>query len=266
VASAVVVSGATGRMGRALGRLIGEATDLRVIGGIAPEPSRIGEHTFGYPRIVPVPDAGDLLRRSDVVIDFSAPEQLGQLLEVHAPQLRGRALVVGTTGLDAGLEAALDRLAGGTAVLTAPNFSVGVNLLLELVRRAARVLGPDEFDVEIVESHHAGKEDAPSGTALALGRVVAAARAAPPEGVRRDGRSGRPGARPTGEIAFHALRGGDVVGEHTVHFMGAREHVTLGHAAQSRDLFAEGALVAARWLSGKPAGRYTMAQVLGLDE
>lgn len=261
----LVVSGATGRMGRALGRLIGEAPDLRAVGGIAPDAPAEGAEELGYPRIVPVALAGELLRAGAVTIDFSAPDQLARLLDAHRDALEGRALVVGTTGLEPELEERLDRMAGTAAVLSAPNFSVGVNLLLGLVARAARVLPGDLYDVEVVEAHHARKEDAPSGTALALGRAIAEARDMELDELRRDGRSGRPGAREPGEIGFHALRGGDIVGEHAVHFIGARERVTLGHAAQSRDLFAEGALVAARWLADRAPGRYNMAQVLGLD-
>jgi 4-hydroxy-tetrahydrodipicolinate reductase len=262
----LVVSGATGRMGRALGRLIAAAPDLRAVGGIAPGAPEEGAESLGYPQIQSVSGAGDLVRQSDVVLDFSAPAQLRQLLDSQAGALRGRALVVGTTGLERDLEEQLDRLADTAAVLSAANFSVGVNLLLGLVERAARLLPRDLYDVEIVEAHHAGKEDAPSGTALALGRAVAAARDTVMDQVRRDGRSGRTGARSTGEIGFHALRGGDVVGEHTIHFLGVHERLSLGHSALSRDLFAEGALVAARWLPGKGPGRFTMAQVLGLNE
>jgi 4-hydroxy-tetrahydrodipicolinate reductase len=262
----VVVSGATGRMGRALGRLLRQSSDLRAIGGIAPDPGAGGAEAVGYPVMATVADAGDLVRRAAVVIDFSAPAQLSELVVVHGGALEGRSVVVGTTGLEPDVEGQLDRLAETAAVLSAANFSVGVNVLLGLVERAARVLPLDLYDVEIVEAHHAGKEDAPSGTALALGRAVAGARDVALDGVRRDGRSGRSGGRRAGEIGFHALRGGDVVGEHTVHFIGTRERVTLGHAAQSRDLFAEGALVAARWIAGRDPGRYTMAQALGLED
>jgi 4-hydroxy-tetrahydrodipicolinate reductase len=258
----LVVSGATGRMGRALGRLIAEADDLRVLGGIA----RSGAETPGYPAVVVMDEAADLIARSRVVIDFSAPEQLRHLLARHGEALQGRALVVGTTGLDADLESQIQRLADQVAVLSAPNFGVGVNLLLGLVEKAARALGAGQYDVEIVEAHHRRKEDAPSGTALALGRAVAAGRGQELERVRRDGRSGRAGARPPDEIGFHAVRGGEVVGDHVVHFLGARERITIGHSAQSRDLFADGALVAARWLTGQGPGRYTMADVLGLDD
>jgi 4-hydroxy-tetrahydrodipicolinate reductase len=262
----LVVSGATGRMGRALGRLIAEADDLTAVGGIAPGAAASDARDAEYPTLVAVADAGDLIARSRVVIDFSAPEQLRVLLTEHGDALRGRALVVGTTGLDAELESRLQRLTGEVAVLSAPNFGVGVNLLLGLVEKTARALGGAEYDVEIIETHHRGKEDAPSGTALALGRAVAVGRGEELDRVRRDGRRGRAGARPAGEIGFHAVRGGAVVGEHAVHFLGARERIIIGHVAQSRDLFADGALVAARWLADREPGRYTMAHVLGLED
>jgi 4-hydroxy-tetrahydrodipicolinate reductase len=252
-------------MGRALARLLAGSDDMRIVGGIARGHPGASPGAVGYPELVDPARAGALIRRSAVVIDFSAPAQLGVLLERHGDALSGRALVVGTTGLDASEESALDRVAATAAVLSSPNFSVGVNVLLGLVERAARVLPPDRYDVEIVEAHHAGKEDAPSGTALALGRAVAEGRGATLEDVRRDGRTGRTGARPRGEIGFHAVRGGGVVGEHAVRFLGALEELVVEHRARSRDLFAEGAVMAARWLAGREPGRYTMARVLGLD-
>lgn len=260
----LVVSGATGRMGRALGRLIADAEDLRALGGIAPGPPPEGAPALGYPEIVPADACGEMLRRADALIDFSAPEQLAALLDGYADDFAGRALLVGTTGLDDGLVARLDALADTTAVLVAANFSVGVNLLLGLVRQAARALPAAEYDIEIVEAHHGRKADAPSGTALALGRAAAEARGVDLDDVRTDGRSGRPGARPPGEIGIHALRGGEVAGEHIVHFLGGRERIALVHSAASRDLFADGALVAARWMAGKGPGRYSMEDVLGL--
>lgn len=262
--SDLVVSGATGRMGRALGRLVREARGLRLIGGIAPDRPAEGPASIGYAEIVEVGDAGPLLRRADAVIDFSAPAQLGAILERHAGALEGKALLVGTTGLTAELEAALERASETSAVLVAPNFSVGVNLLLGLVEQAARALPADRYDVEVVETHHRQKEDAPSGTARALGEAAARGRGRSLDDDRRDGRSGRVGPRPPGEIGLHAVRGGGVTGEHTVRFLGDDEELTLGHTAGSRDLFAHGALVAARWLAGKAPGRYTMSQVLGL--
>lgn len=262
----LVVSGATGRMGRALGRLITAADDLRAVGGIALPLAAGDEPMDVYPEIVEVPDAGPLIRASAAVIDFSAPQQLRDLLEAHGPALAGKALVVGTTGLDAEMDGLLERLASTAAVLSAPNFSVGVNLLLGLVEKMAAALPDERYDVEVVETHHSGKEDAPSGTALALGRAVAAGRQVELESVRRDGRVGRTGRRPTGEIGFHALRGGAVVGDHTVHFLGALDRLSIAHTAQDRDVFADGALIAARWLASREPGRYTMADVLGLAD
>jgi 4-hydroxy-tetrahydrodipicolinate reductase len=257
----VVVSGASGRMGATLAHLIADAPDVELVGGLdrddptAPAP--------GYPEVRSLGDAQGLLRSAGVVIDFSAPEFLRRLIDEHQATLAGRALVVGTTGLDAGDHRLLDEVAERSPVLTAANFSVGVNLLLALASKAARALGA-EYDVEIVEAHHRRKEDAPSGTALALGDAVANARGVDLGDVRIDGRSGRPGARTREEIGFHALRGGSIVGEHEVLFIGEMDRIELVHRASDRALFAAGALRAARWLAGRPAGRYEMRDVLGL--
>lgn len=248
----VVLSGATGRMGRTLGRLAADDPGVEVVGGL--------DREAGGPLLRTPEEAGVLLADAEVVVDFSAPEFLRRLLET---QEGIPALVVGTTGLGAEEERLLDALAERAPVLVAANFSVGVNLLLALAEEAARIL-EEGYDVEIVEAHHRRKEDAPSGTALALGEAVARGRGVSLEEVRRDGRSGRPGARPVGEIGFHALRGGDVPGEHRVMYIGDRERIELGHLAQDRALFAEGALRAARWIVGRPAGRYGMRDVLGL--
>ncbi len=239
-------------MGRAIARLAADAADVELVAGI-------GRGRDGSLR---VEDASGAIAASSVVIDVSAPEALTRLLDVHTDRLAGRALVVGTTGLDAPLEDRLAALAVNTAVLVAANFSLGVNLLAELVRQAASALSADAFDVEIVETHHRGKADAPSGTALLLGRAVAEARRVGLADVRRDGRTGRTGERATGEIGLHALRGGSVPGEHRVHFLGSLERIELAHEALDRDGFAAGALAAARWITGRAPGRYTMADVL----
>lgn len=260
----LVVSGATGRMGRTLGALIREADDLRALAGIAPDRPEEGAEAIGYPTIVDVADAGEVIRQADAILDFSAPEQLAAILDAHADALAGRALAVGTTGLADDIDRRLDALASSTAVLVAPNFSVGVNVLLDLVERAAKALPAEGYDIEVVETHHRRKEDAPSGTALALGRAAAEARGSELDAVRTDGRSGRVGPRPGSQIGLHAVRGGGAAGEHIVHFLGEEERITLGHSAGSRALFARGALVAVRRLAGRPAGRYTMKQVLGL--
>lgn len=262
----LVVSGATGRMGRALARLTEQSGEWDLIGGIA-RSSYDPEHTghLGYPLIEAPEQATNLIGGADAVIDFSSPELFRRLLQSQRAALAGRALAVGTTGLGSEDLALLDGIAEQTAVLTAANFSVGVNLLVALTEQAARVLGP-EYDVEIVEAHHRRKADAPSGTALALGRAAAAGHGVELDSVRRDGRTGRPGERPHGEIGFHAVRGGDIVGEHTVMLIGEQERIELGHVAADRTLFATGALRAARWLAGRPAGSYSMRDVLGLAD
>ena len=257
----IVLSGATGRMGQTLAGLIAEDGAMALLGGIGRMPERGCD--IGCVIVETPETAGGWIREADVVIDFSAPELLQRLLEMHGDALAGKAIVVGTTGLGEAEQAMLARQAGRSAVLQAANFSVGVNLLVALAEQAASVLGP-EYDVEIVEAHHRRKVDAPSGTALALGEAVARGRGVALAEVRVDGRSGRPGERPRGEVGFHSVRGGDIVGEHSVMLIGERERIELGHVAQDRALFAEGALRAARWMAGKAPGTYTMRDVLGL--
>ncbi len=263
---ALAVNGAAGRMGRSIAALAREQPDLRIVGGIDLGGVDASEAmAIGYPRIVPLARADAVLAEADVLLDFSSPAGLAALLNDKLAPLAGKALVVGTTGLH---EAELARLHGAhqhMAVLASANFSIGVNLLLRLVEEAARALPADRYDVEIVEAHHRRKADSPSGTGLALGRAAAAGRGEQLDAHRREGRSGQTGERPRGEIAFHSVRGGEVVGEHRVLFLGARERVELAHVAADRALFAEGAIEAARWLAGKPPGFYTMAQVLGQE-
>ncbi len=261
----LAVSGATGRMGRAIARLADEAQDVELVGGVA-RTTRTEDEAVraGYPRVVGVDDAASDFPDADVVVDVSAPAQLEALVRGADRTLEGRALVVGTTGLGADLERSLDGLAERVPLLVAANFSPGVNVLLALAERAAAALPADGWDVEIVEAHHRHKADAPSGTAIALGQAVAAGRGGALPDARTEGRSGHSGERPTGDVAFHSLRGGEVVGEHTVLFLGARERLELTHRAMDRSVFAAGALAAARWLAGREPGRYTMRDVLGL--
>jgi 4-hydroxy-tetrahydrodipicolinate reductase len=250
-------------MGGAIAERITASDDLTLVGGTAstarecaiPGGGRVAAHAAAH--------AAELFRAADVVIDVSSPAALHATLGSAGSALTGKSLIVGTTGLDEEAEALLAGLADRVAILVAANFSIGVSLLLGLVERAARVLDAARFDAEIVELHHARKVDAPSGTALALGRAVAAGRGDALED-RRDGRSGHTGARPQGEIGFHAVRGGGVIGEHRVLFLGQNERIELAHAAHDRGLFADGALTAARWLAGRAPGRYTMTDVLGL--
>lgn len=258
----VAISGATGRMGHALARLASEDGEMEVVGGIGRTDGGAAAD-LPFPVVPTAAEAGEILRAADVVVDFSAPELLADLLARHGDPLAGKAIVVGTTGLSAEEDGALDRAAERMAVLRAANFSVGVNLLVALAERAAAVLGPD-YDVEIVEAHHRRKVDAPSGTALELAKAVARGHDVSLDDVRVDGRSGRPGARPRGEIGLHAVRGGDVVGDHRVLYLGERERIELAHLAQDRALFAEGALRAARWMAGRAPGAYGMRDVLGL--
>lgn len=199
---------------------------------------------------------------ADAVIDFSHPE--ASIVHARICAERGVALIVGTTGLSREAERELDVLATKIPILTAPNMSVGVVLMQELVRAAARALG-EGYDIEILEMHHRHKRDAPSGTALRLGEVAARALDRAPDANFRLAREGAVGPRTDGEIGIQSLRGGDCVGEHTVFFAGQGERLEITHRAFSRDQFARGALRAARFLVGKPAGRYGMDQVLGLD-
>ncbi len=255
----IVVSGATGRMGATLARLAAADPRIALLAGI----DRDAAEAEGYPEVRDLAGAADVIREADVLVDFSAPAFLARLLTEHTADLRGTAIVIGTTGLGAQEEALIEGAAAHSPVLTAANFSVAVNLLLSFAATAARVLGP-EYDVEIVEAHHRLKEDAPSGTALALGQAVAGARDLSLADARRDGRGGRPGKRTRDEIGFHALRGGLLAGEHEVRFLGDLDQLALVHRATDRALFAAGALRAAAWVAGRPAGRYGMRDVLGL--
>ena len=202
-------------------------------------------------------DARSAIAAADVVIDFTRPEGTLAHLE-HA-----RAMVIGTTGFSATQHEAIRARARSIPIAMAANFAVGVNAVYKLAEAAARILG-DGYDVEILEAHHRHKVDAPSGTALRLGEVVAKALNRKLSEVARHGRQGDTGERPAREIGFHAVRGGDIVGEHTVLFAGAGERVEVTVRSQSRMTYAAGALRAARFLKDRPPGLYDMADVLGL--
>ena len=210
-------------------------------------------------------DQGDsfeaVLDRADVVVDFSLHDAVPALAAACARA--GKALVSGTTGLSDAERATLTTAAQAVPVVWASNFSTGVNTLFWLTRKAAEILGPD-FDLEVVEMHHRHKQDAPSGTATTLAEILAAARGRALSEVARHGRHGVIGPRAAEEIGIHALRGGDVVGDHTVIFAAPGERVELVHRAASRDTFAHGALRAALWARTQPAGLYDMQAVLGL--
>jgi 4-hydroxy-tetrahydrodipicolinate reductase len=240
----VAISGAGGRMGRALLEALGHSHDLTLassfdIGG----------------------DVRAALCAADVLIDFTRPEGT---LEHLGACLEGKcAMVIGTTGFDAGELARIRDAARSIAIVMAPNMSVGVNVALRLVEMASRSLGP-EYDVEVFEIHHKMKVDAPSGTALRLGEVAAKARGTTLEASGVFARHGITGERKEGSVGFSAARGGDVVGDHTVFFAGPGERIEITHRSSSRATYAQGAMRAARFTAGKSPGLYDMADVLGL--
>jgi len=206
-------------------------------------------------------DVAALAAGCDVLIDFSSPAALENNLD--AARAAGVPIVVGTTGLEERHHWLIDDAAQGVAVLQTGNTSLGVTLLAHLVREAAGRLGED-WDIEIVEAHHRMKVDAPSGTALLLGEAAAQGRGVMLADASVRGRDGITGKREAGTIGFASLRGGSVAGDHTVHFLADNERLSLSHLAENRGIFAKGAVRAAQWLLGKPAGRYTMPEVLGL--
>jgi 4-hydroxy-tetrahydrodipicolinate reductase len=259
----LAIFGVTGRMGQAIARLAHAAPDLQIVGGIcsSQDPGLgkdIGEIAgIGQVGVVTTADVASGLLGADVVIDFSTASAVVPLLSVAARQKI--AVVSGTTNIDEAAKKAFDKAALSVPVMWAPNMSLGVQVLSELVQQAVKRLGP-AFDVEITEIHHRKKIDSPSGTAK---RLAEAARLARPELRELHGRSGDVGARTNEEMAVYGLRGGDVIGDHTVFLFGQGERLELTHRASNRDVFAHGALAAARFLAGKPAQRYTFADVLG---
>lgn len=258
----VCVLGAGGRMGRAVIDAVLErrGTSLSVVAAV----DRPGAGVVGTevaPGVTATDDVEAGLATADVYIDFTAPAATTAAARAAAGS--GTAAVIGTTGLGPEANAALDALAKRAAVVVAPNFSLGVNLLLGLAEKAARSLGP-EFDIEVVEIHHREKRDAPSGTAVALAGAMAAARNRSLDEVGRFSRHGDVGPRPEGEIGVSAVRGGGVIGEHTAYFFGPDERVEITHRAGSRTIFAAGAVRAASWAVNRAPGRYGMRDVLGL--
>jgi 4-hydroxy-tetrahydrodipicolinate reductase len=262
----IVLIGATGRMGQAILRAAREQPEVQITGAVTSlGSSQLGNDVGELAGVGAIgvrigSDLSATLRDADVAIDFSLP--IATAANVAACAAARKPLLIGTTGVPAEVLSDIERAAQHIPLLVAPNTSVGVTLLLELVRQSARALSMD-FDVEIVEAHHRMKKDAPSGTALALGQAVADARGQQLGQVAAMGRQGE-APRTRGEIGFAVVRGGDIVGEHTVMFAGAGEQLVLGHRATDRAIFARGALHAAQWLAGRPPGRYTMRDVIGL--
>ena len=263
----IAVSGVSGRMGRTLVEACHRGRGLRLAVAL----DRPGSPALGQ-------DAGELtglgrlgvaigddlraaLNDFDVLVDFTRPEAALDYLEIC--RAAGKKLVIGTTGFDAAGKERIAAAGRDAAIVFAPNMSVGVNLSLKLLDLAARVLG-DEVDIEIIEAHHRYKVDAPSGTALRMGEVVAAALGRDLRDCAVYGREGVTGERQRSTIGFATVRGGDIVGDHTVLFAGDGERVEITHKASSRMTFAQGALRAALWLEGKESGLYDMQDVLGL--
>jgi len=261
------VIGCGGRMGRMLVAEIAAAEGCELAGGaIAPGSADVGSDLgemagIGRIGLAAVNAPGELIAGSDVVIEFTTPAATAPHVTLAAEH--GTPIVIGTTGLSAAEAAEVRAAAKRIPIVWAANTSLGINLLLGLVEQVAARLGPD-WDIEIMEMHHHGKVDAPSGTALALGRVAATARGTTLDAVAQRGRDGITGARRAGDIGFASLRGGDAVGDHHVIFAGAGERLELSHRATNRAIYAKGAVRAAGWLIGRPPGLYGMKEVLGL--
>jgi 4-hydroxy-tetrahydrodipicolinate reductase len=250
----VAIAGASGRMGRALLEAAAATEGVALASALDLAAGSWGGVDVGT-------DVAAALRGADVLIDFTRPE--GTLMHLRACEKAGRALVIGTTGFAPAQLAEIRAAGARIPIVMAPNMSVGVSVSLKLVELAARALGPD-YDVEVFEMHHKLKVDAPSGTALKLGEVAAAARGTTLE---RDGvyaRHGVTGERKPGAIGFSVARGGDVVGDHTVYFAGPGERIEITHRSTSRATYAQGAMRAAKFLVGRPPGLYDMHDVLGL--
>jgi 4-hydroxy-tetrahydrodipicolinate reductase len=263
----VAVTGAAGRMGGRIITAIKEADALQLGGAV----ERAGHGLIGQDagsvagcgtagvKIVDTLEAA--LSAADVLVDFTFPEVTLANLEVAARL--GKSVVIGSTGFTPAQRDEVRKFAEQIPVVLAPNMSVGVNACFKLLKDVAKTLG-DDFDVEIVELHHNKKKDSPSGTAVRMGEVVAEALGRDYNRVANYHRQGMCGERSKEEIGMQTVRGGDIVGEHTVYFIGMGERIEITHRAMSRDMFARGAVRAAGWLAGKPAGLYDMQDVLGL--
>jgi 4-hydroxy-tetrahydrodipicolinate reductase len=264
----LAIAGAAGRMGRVLTRIVHETDGAEVAGGIEPKGSvhvgvDMGEIAgIGRLDVAISGDPLELFTRIDGLLDFTVPAATLALAELSA---QARIVhVIGTTGIDEDGNARIKAAARHARIIKSGNMSLGVNLLAALVRKAAAVLGED-FDIEVLEMHHKHKIDAPSGTALLLGEAAALGRGIDLRQRSVRSRDGHTGARPVGDIGFATLRGGSVVGDHTVMFAGPAERIEFSHRAESRDIFARGAVRAALWGFDKKPGFYTMTDVLELE-
>jgi 4-hydroxy-tetrahydrodipicolinate reductase len=263
----IAVMGAAGRMGRELIRAIVAQPGCSISGAIETAGSSVLGKDIGelagveHIGLAVTSDAAAVIAASDAIVDFTIPKASVEFARLAANS--GTAAIIGTTGFDATAEAAIAEAAKQTAIVKAGNMSLGVNLLQALTRQAAAALGND-FDIEIVEMHHRRKVDAPSGTALMLGEAAAAGRKIALDDHAVRARDGHTGPRRSGDIGFATLRGGSVVGDHTVIFAGEGERIELIHRAADRGIFARGAVKAALWAKGRAPGLYDMSNVLGM--
>jgi 4-hydroxy-tetrahydrodipicolinate reductase len=268
MSSKVAMLGVNGRMGRAIVSVLQESSDLQLVGALAEAGSEfIGQDAaFGVGKVTGVKvvsDAAAAIAQADVAIDFTIPA--ATRIHLAACVKAGKPLVVGTTGIDATGKHEIDAAAKLIPIMFAPNMSAGVNVLYKLAQIAAQALGA-EYDVEIFEAHHKHKLDTPSGTAVRLGEAIASAQQLSFKAVADYERAHAPGPRKQGSIGFSVARGGDIVGDHIVMFAGPSERIEIVHRAHDRKVFAQGAVRAARWIVGRPAGLYSMQDVLGLNE
>lgn len=262
----VAIAGVSGRMGRMLIEAVQQAPDCELAGALdRPGSPTIGQDAtawLGQPSgVLVTDDIAQGLAGAQVLIDFTRPE--GTLAHLAVARAQGVAMVIGTTGFSEAQKAEIAAAAKEIGVMMAPNMSVGVNVVLRLLDMAARALD-EGYDIEIVEAHHRHKVDAPSGTALAMGEAVAQALGRDLKACAVYGREGVTGERDPSTIGFATVRGGDIVGDHTVMFCGTGERIEISHKASSRIGFAQGSLRAARFLAQRGAGLYSMADVLGL--
>lgn len=256
----VGVAGALGHMGRAVAALV-QARPGMTLGPLFDRPEMDGQTEQG----LKLASAAEAMAACDVIVDFTTAPASAALAKACAAH-GDIALVIGSTGFNSGEDRAVQASAKLIPIVRAGNFSLGVNLLAGLVRQAAAALSAADFDIEVLEAHHRRKIDAPSGTALMLGAAAAKGRGVDLAKASERGRDGVTGARAQGAIGFASLRGGGIVGEHSVVFAADDEIITLSHSARDRSLFARGALEAAAWVAGKPPGLYDMQDVLGMGE
>ena len=264
----LAIAGAGGRMGRVLTRIITETNGCEIAGGLEAKGSTLVGTDMGVLsgigalNVLINDDVESVLRHVDGIIDFTVPAATLSL--IARTSAHKKIHVIGTTGIDASGDAQILEAAKSTTIMKTGNYSLGVNILANVVKKVAAALG-DDFDIEVLEMHHRHKIDAPSGTALLLGQAAADGRQINLKQHSVRSRDGHTGARVAGDIGFATLRGGSVIGDHTVMFAGAAERLEFSHKAESRDIFAYGAMKAALWCKDKAPGLYNMNDVLGLD-